>query len=72
MKRLILFAALFAATMFNVSAYDFSAVSPSGHTLYYKTDATNGGVMVTYYSRPYGSNRDWQPSCSQGGGDKVG
>lgn len=40
----------------NASAYDFSAVAPSGHTLYYKTDATNGSVMVTYYSRPYGSN----------------
>lgn len=59
MNRLVLVIALFAATMLNANAYDFSAVSPSGHTLYYKTDAANGGVMVTYYSRPYGNNRGY-------------
>ena len=35
MKQLVFFAALFVAVFFNASAYDFSAVSPSGHTLYY-------------------------------------
>ncbi len=35
MKRMLLIAALSVATMFNANAYDFSAVSPSGHMLYY-------------------------------------
>lgn len=35
MKRLLLFVALCAATMNNAFAYDFSAVAPSGQTLYY-------------------------------------
>lgn len=50
MKRLVLFAALFAATMYNVSAYDFSAVSPSGHTLYYNIVEGHAEVV-----RPYAS-----------------
>ncbi len=35
MKRLLLFTALIAASMNNTYAYDFSAVAPSGQTLYY-------------------------------------
>lgn len=35
MKRILFFTALFAATMYNASAYDFSAMAPSGQTLYY-------------------------------------
>lgn len=54
MRRLVLFATLFAATVFNARAYDFSAVSPSGHTLYYNVSGSN--AIVTYPgSNPYES-----------------
>ena len=45
MKRLLLLAALFAATMSGARAYDFSAVAPTGQTLYY--NIVSGGVQVT-------------------------
>ena len=45
MKRLLLLAALFAATMSGARAYDFSAVAPSGQTLYY--NITGGNARVT-------------------------
>lgn len=51
MKRLVLFTALFAAIMYNASAYDFSAVSPSGHVLYYNFN--NGQVSVTYQNSDF-------------------
>ena len=35
MKKLFLVTALLAATLVNAFAYDFSAVAPSGQTLYY-------------------------------------
>ena len=50
MKRMLLIAALSVATMFNANAYDFSAVTPSGHTLYY--NIVNGHAEVV---RPYAS-----------------
>ncbi len=51
MKRL-LFAVLFAAIIYNASAYDFSAVSPSGHMLYY--NIIQGKAILTHpNSRPY-------------------
>ena len=43
MKQLAL-TLLFLATVFKASAYDFSAVSPSGHTLYY--NIVNGHAEV--------------------------
>lgn len=46
MKRFISIIILTMGFMASVSAYDFSAVSPSGHTLYYTI--SNGGVVVTY------------------------
>ena len=45
MKRLLLFSVLVVASVLNVFAYDFSAVAPSGQTLYYKIRGSN--VMVT-------------------------
>lgn len=54
MKRLLLFAALFAATMYNASAYDFSSVSPSGHTLYYNYYGNNVECVV-----PLGNVMGW-------------
>ena len=44
MKRIIFITIFFAANIFNASAYDFSAVSPSGHTLYY--NIVNGHAEV--------------------------
>ena len=44
MKKLLLFATIFVASAFNALAYDFSAVSPSGHTLYY--NIVNGHAEV--------------------------
>ena len=46
MKRMLLLSALIAAIVFNAHAYDFSAVSPSGQTLYYNIG--NGQAQVTY------------------------
>ena len=46
-KRL-LFVLLFASATFSAFAYDFSAVAPSGQTLYYQLVA--GGACVTYPS----------------------
>ena len=43
MKRIIFIAVFFAANIFNASAYDFSAISPSGHVLYY---SINGGDVT--------------------------
>ena len=48
MKRLLLFAALFAAIIHNADAYDFSAVSPSGHTLYYNIVSGHAEVVRPY------------------------
>ena len=44
MKRLVLFATLILVVL-NARAYDFSAVAPSGQTLYY--NIVDGGVEVT-------------------------
>ncbi|MBP3762421.1 MAG: leucine-rich repeat domain-containing protein [Bacteroidales bacterium] len=44
-RRLIFFSLLLAVMPLSSMAYDFSAVSPSGHTLYY--DIVFGGVWVT-------------------------
>ena len=44
MKRILLLTALLAATLFNASAYDFSAKAPSGQTLYY--NIVNGHAEV--------------------------
>ncbi len=46
MKKVLLFFALFMGLFATSWAYDFSAVSPSGHTLYY--NIIEGGVEVTY------------------------
>ena len=53
MKRMLLIAALSVATMFNANAYDFSAVTPSGHTLYYNivnghAEVVRPGIGSTY------------------------
>ena len=47
-QKLLLYAILLMAMALpqNVFAYDFSAVAPSGQTLYYKI--VSGGVRVTY------------------------
>ncbi|MCR5589357.1 MAG: leucine-rich repeat protein [Bacteroidales bacterium] len=50
MKHLLLCTILFAVTTFSASAYDFSSVSPSGHTLYY--NIVDGHAEVV---RPYAS-----------------
>lgn len=48
-KKLFLLVAVLMAVGQNAFAYDFSAVSPSGHTLYYKIiDSVNHYVMLTY------------------------
>ena len=46
-KRLIMVAAIFISGISQAWAYDFSAVSPSGHTLYYEiiSGTTNVGVV---------------------------
>ena len=44
MKKVLLFFALFMGLFATSWAYDFSAVSPSGHTLFYKI--ISGGVEV--------------------------
>lgn len=51
-RKHLLFALLFMATASTAFAYDFSAVAPSGQTLYYIID--NGSAKVTYqnYSSP--------------------
>ena len=47
-QKILLYAILLMAMALpqNVFAYDFSAVAPSGQTLYYST--VSGGVSVTY------------------------
>ena len=52
MKKVLLLAALMLAAM-QGWCYDFSAVAPSGQTLYYKI--VNGGAMVTHP----GTNNSW-------------
>lgn len=56
MKRILLFVAFFAAIVFSAHAYDFSAVAPSGQTLYY--NIVNGNAEVVCPGRiwynPYG------------------
>ncbi len=47
MKKVLLFFALFMGLLGTSWAYDFSAVSPSGHTLYY--NIIEGGVEVASY-----------------------
>lgn len=47
MRRFLLFA-LFSLTIGGVWAYDFSGVTPSGHTLYY--NIIGDGVIITYQS----------------------
>ena len=46
-KRLIMVAAIFISGISQALAYSFSAVSPSGHTLYYEIlrGTTNVGVV---------------------------
>ena len=56
MKRILLFAALFAATAFSAHAYDFSAVAPSGQTLFY--NIVSGNAQVTSSSNPLGISGD--------------
>lgn len=46
MKKVLLFFALFMGLFATSWAYDFSAVSPSGHTLFY--NIISGGVEVTF------------------------
>ncbi len=54
MKRLLLFSALVAASVLNVYAYHFTAVAPSGQTLYYKiVDGRNVAVTTQTSSSPY-------------------
>jgi hypothetical protein len=53
MKRLLLFSALVAASVLNVFAYDFSAVAPSGQTLYYKIRGSNATVTSQIVSTPF-------------------
>ena len=56
MKRIIIFAALFASTVISAHAYDFSAVAPSGQTLYY--NIVNGNAQVTSSNNPLGISGD--------------
>lgn len=52
-QKLILFAVLFTTIAIpqSVKAYSFSAVAPSGQTLYY--DIVSGGVSVTSQNTAY-------------------
>ena len=52
MKRLLLFAAL-SATIYNASAYDFSAVAPSGQTLYYNIVDGHAEIVRPSSGSPY-------------------
>ena len=59
-KALSFFAVLWCLTSTQVWAYDFSAVAPSGQTLYYVIDSTGAGVVSpagswTGYTKPTGS-----------------
>lgn len=56
MKRILLFVAFFFATIFSSHAYDFSAVAPSGQTLYY--NIVNGNAQVTSSNNPLGISGD--------------
>ena len=47
MKRVIVISIIFAAMTYKVFAYDFSAVSPSGHVLYYNV-LSEESVELTY------------------------
>lgn len=50
MKKLLLFFALVAISLSYVRAYDFSAVAPSGQTLYYNISGTTATITYPYYS----------------------
>ena len=61
MKRLLTILSLLCALFYNAYAYDFSAVAPSGQTLYYVYE--DNGIQVTYRtdlysygSHSYGNN----------------
>lgn len=60
-RKLILLVAALMAIGQNAFAYDFSAVAPSGQTLYYKIiDPTNHYVMLTH---PSGPDEPWAYQC---------
>lgn len=54
MKKVLLFFALFMGLFATSWAYNFSAVSPSGHTLFY--NIISGGVEVTIEFSDYTDN----------------
>lgn len=61
MKRLLLFTIITLSFWHSIYAYDFSAISPSGHTLYYNI-LSDGLVELTYnYDPPYGSYGYYYP-----------
>ena len=54
MKRIILFVFAIVAILQNTYAYSFSAIAPTGQTLYYSIIGGNE-VVVTYPSNHWGS-----------------
>lgn len=56
MKRILLLTALMVTSLFNAYAYDFSAVAPSGQTLYYNIVDGNAQVTSQNSSYPYYSS----------------
>lgn len=57
LKKVVLLTLAIVAMFGTAHAYDFSAVAPSGQTLYYNIIIISGGAQVT--NPNYGSNYPW-------------